>query len=167
MSSPLGQDWTWYTPHDAQGQMNIVSRPGAVVASRILHLLLLDYGRSPIHPTMGMAPKLFVALTARSAKYFQYHAREEILRWNQAVKIGITSLQVELEPQTRFRNDITINIGFGTDADISRETNLLTFGYWAYRGLSSDQGLKAFRDSVTLNSEPFPDFTDMPSEYLL
>jgi hypothetical protein len=165
MSSSLGQDWTWYAPHNAQGQMNIVSRPAAVIASRLLHLLLTDYGSSPLHPTLGLAPKLFVPLTDRSAKYFQFHAREEILQWNQAAKIGITSLAVELEPQTVYRNDITINIGFTSEAET--QINVLTFGYWAYTGAAYDQGLKTFRDGVTLNGQPFPYFTDPPSEYLL
>lgn len=165
--SSLGNDWTWFCPHNAQGQMNIVRRPAAVVASRILHLLLLDYGRSPIHPTMGLAPKLFVALTDRTAKYFQYHARQEILEWNRAAKIGISTLAVELEPQNIYRNDITINIGFGTDDDISQAINVLSFGYWAYTGAAYDQGLKTFRDNVTLNGEPFPYFTEMPAQYLL
>jgi len=163
--SSLGNDWTWFCPHNDQGQMNIVSRPGAVVASRILHLLLTDYGSSPIHPTLGLAPKLFVPLTERSAKYFQYHAREEILSWNEAAKIGITSLAVELEPQTVYRNDITILIGF-TAEDID-QTNVLTFGYWAYTGAASDQGLRTFRDGVTFNGEPFPYFTEPPAQYLL
>lgn len=145
--------------------MNVVSRPAAVVASRILHLLLTDYGSSPIHPTLGLAPKLFVPLTARSAKYFQYHAREEILKWNQAAKIGITSLAVELEPQNIYRNDITINIGFTAESESN--VNVLSFGYWAYTGAPQDQGLKTFRDGVTLNGQPFPYFTDPPSGYLL
>jgi hypothetical protein len=159
----LGRDWSWYEPHNQLGEMNIVSSPTRVVASRIIHLLLTPYGGDPIHPTLGMAPKLFDPISDKSVHYFVYHAQESILRWNKAAKIGMKSVTVEAEPLTEYRNDITINIYF--IPEVEEYADVLTFGYWLYTGAVYSNEVKPFRDSITLNGDPFPYFTDPKIPY--
>jgi hypothetical protein len=152
----LGNDWTFYSPSNDIGQMNILSSPVKVVASRILHLLLTQAGEDPIHPTLGIAPRLFEPLSSPSSQFFVYNAREEILKWNEAAKIGITGLSVEMESQQEYRNDITIRISFTTLGD--RTTNTLAFNYFAYTGARYENTVVEFIDGVILNGQPFPRF---------
>lgn len=154
----LGNDWTFYTPANKQGGLNIVKHPAKVVASRVLHLLLTVVGEDPIHPTLGLMMPLFIPLTAPSVQFFTYNAREEILKWNQVAGIGIKALAVEIAPQTVFRNDETINIRYIPETENAVST--LAFGYYAYTGIRQTKDIDEFVKGVILNGEPFPRFTN-------
>ncbi len=149
----LGNDWSWYPATNESGYFNIVSGVHAV-ASRILHIILTQPGEDPIHPGLGIIPNLFASLSSDNALFFLSNIQSEILAWNNVCKIGIKELNVQIESLNIYRNDLAISIYFKV-IGLTNTTNVLTFGYWEYRGVLASGSLTDFMANVRLNNTPF------------
>lgn len=151
----LGNDLTFYPPVNSRGELNIVNGTRAIV-SRLLTLLLTRQGEDSVHPTLGIAPELFEPLSYDEPHYLTTHIRQEIEAWNEAAKIGLTSLEVNINPQDVYTNEIYIYISFTAQGSrgTEDEMDVLTFGYWEWKG-ATYENLDEFKRSVSLNGQPF------------
>lgn len=103
---------------NSSGGLNIVSGIEAI-ASRILHLLLLQKGENPVFPEMGLAPALFIPLSDESVYAFQYEAQQMLTKWDQYFKkkgtgegIGFEQVWVKSETidgKIKLRVTFTVN----------------------------------------------------------
>lgn len=155
-SDPIGQQLTFYPPHNSHGQLNLVSGYRAI-AARILTLLLTRPGEDPIHPDMGYAPDLFDNLSQYSSQYYVTTIEQVILAWNTAGGIGLNRLTVEVDPQNVYTNEINISILFGISGYPS--VNTLRFGLSQYVG-ADYTSIPTFVNEITLNGAPFTGFTN-------
>jgi len=149
----LGQDFSWFPPQNARGQLNIVSGTRAI-CSRIFVLLLTRKGEYPHHPTLGFGPELFEPLSYKLPHYLVTNIRQEIIAWFEATGGGLDTLTVDINPQTVYTNEIEIYITF-TPVTARGKLNVLTFGYWAWAGFVHDQDIATFKRGIVLNGEPF------------
>ena len=151
--SHLGQDFSWFPPENARGQMNIVSGTHAI-CSRILTLLLIRKGEYPHHPTLGIGPELFEPLSYKLPHYFVTNIREEIIAWFEETGGGLDTLEVNVNQQDIYTNEIKIYITF-TPTGARGHESVLTFGYWEWTGFIHDRDLETFKRGVSLNGQPF------------
>jgi hypothetical protein len=172
----IGSEWALFPPHNNWGGLNIVgSYPddgntfdqaraiSHVVARRILVVLLMRPGESIFHVRLGIAPDLFDSLNSQTCSYFVYHCKEEIERWNRWGFIGISALQVSIDPQTVYTNCITVNITF--TAIGSGENSVLSFGYFQPSVYHNRvQSVAELIRNISLDGEAF-ELRSLPSEF--
>ncbi len=149
----LGNDLSFHSAN-FRGGLNVVNGTRAIT-SRLLTLLLTRKGEDPIHPTLGIAPELFEPLSYDEPHYLVYAIREEIQAWNKAAKIGLSSLQVEINSQNVYTNEIYVFVSFTPMGRTTGEIDVLTFGYWAWKGAIYDEDLETFIRGISFNGKPF------------
>ena len=150
-SQYLGSDWSWYPANNRRGTLNIVKGTKAV-CSRILHVLLTRKGEDPIHPDLGIAPMIFEPLSDVTPQFFVNMAQSTIAAWNNAGKIGISYLAVSADQPQPYQNEIIIRISFIPVQQASSTVDMLTFGFFQYKGAMYSGTFDAFLNSIRLNN---------------
>lgn len=148
MANFWGQQWTAYLPVTPLRQLNIV-RGDRVVFNRILHFLLLQKGEDPLHPEMGAAVPLFYPLTDDRAEWVVYNLKQDLINWNTWAAIGIKSLEVEVNNQREFTNELGISIRYTTIA--GGGATVLTFGFFDYDNARATGDVDRFLDAIAIN----------------
>lgn len=144
----IGSAWTLWTPYETRDGLNIV-RGTRKITHDILTVCLLRRGEDPMHPDMGLAPRLFEPLSGYAPQYWIYNIQQEILKW----VAGIQQLSVDVGEFEDYRNELTVRIQFVPKAE--PDAHVLTFGYYAYQGAIWNQGLDPLIRSIQLDGEPF------------
>ena len=148
MANFLGQQWTAFPLVTNSRQLNIL-RGVLVVLARILHLIFLEKGEDPVHPTMGLGVPLFYPLTDDRAEWAVYNVKSELINWNQWAAIGIKSLEVEVNDQRVFTNEISISIRYVPIG--AGESMVLTLGFFEYTKAKAEGNADAFLDAIVVN----------------
>lgn len=144
----VGSAWTLWTPYETRNGINIV-RGSRKITHDILTVCLLRRGEDPIHPDMGIAPRLFEPLSGYAPQFWIYNIQQEILKW----VAGIQQLSVDVGEFQDYHNELTARIQFVPRAQPDIHT--LTFGYYAYQGAIWNQGIEPLIRSIQLDGEPF------------
>lgn len=144
----VGSAWTLWNPYATRDGINIV-RGSRKITHDILTVCLLRRGEDPIHPDMGLSPRLFEPLSGYAPQFWIYNARQEILKW----VAGIEQLSVDVGEFRDYRNELTTKIQFVARAE--PDPHVLTFGYYAYQGAIWNQGIDLLIRSIQLDGEPF------------
>ncbi|MFQ3618058.1 MAG: hypothetical protein SNJ57_13200 [Cyanobacteriota bacterium] len=144
----LGSAWTLWSPYEIRNGLNIV-RGSRKITHDILTVCLLRRGEDPMHPDMGLSPRLFEPLSGYAPQYWIYNIQQEILKW----VAGIQQLSVDVGEFADYKNELTAKIQFVPKTE--PDTHVLTFGYYAYQGAIWNQGLDPLIRSIQLNGEPF------------
>jgi len=144
----IGSAWTLWPPYETRNGLNIV-RGSRKIAHDIFTVCLLRRGEDPIHPDLGISPRLFEPLSGYAPQFWIYNIQQELLKW----VAGIQQLNVDVGEFEDYRNDLTATIQFVPleEPDI----HVLTFGYYAYQGAIWNQGIDQLLSSIQLDGEPF------------
>lgn len=153
----IGQSWSLWPPGSVKDGINIVGG-SKKIASDILSVLLLRGGEDLIHWNLGWAPDMFDSMSLPDTQYWVYNAQQEIWKWVPGLASPpIVEIAGEYGssriPFPDPENGLTANIIF-TPAS-GPDSNVLTFGWYAYTGAIWNKDLATFRQGLTLNGAPF------------
>ena len=147
----LGKQWALFPPATDDGGMNLVSGVAAV-ASRIVHFLLMRPGEDPLLPDMGTAPNLFDPQNTQLEYIFLYQLDQDLTYWNTKARMGLSTWRLTMSPPD-LSGTRKVYVTFRVPSD--PYDHVLTFGYWEYLGFSNVGDAIAFKDSVSLDTNPF------------
>ena len=151
----LGSQWSLFPPHDSTGGMNITNK-ARTISSQILSIILTHKGTRYIYPSFGIAPDLFEPLSNYKPRYLAIHLKDEILKWNYKLNMGIEALDVGsiVYEDHRRENGIDLVIEFRPQNEVN--ANVLTVGYWEYIDILKNynqQSIRNFIREVRLNND--------------
>jgi hypothetical protein len=168
----FGAEWALFPPHDSQGYLNIVGESEdereieiiPLIGKRLCHIIFLNPGDDPFHPTAGFSPKLFESLNSRTHTYFVFHASQELNKWNQLGYLGCKTIEVAVDPQTVYTNSIAVDVNF-TPFDYE-EKNVLSFGYFQPKTYyDKSASMKELIQNLSLNGDSFNNQFSFPKSY--
>jgi hypothetical protein len=150
LSSHLGSGLSFYPIADEQGELRIVSGVWEV-AQKIVILLLMQKGESPLHPTMGAAPELFEPLSGEDPQAWRHTAELAVRHWIPSVENILIRFENKWAANTENRE--VAHITFSAVRVPGQHT--LTFGWSDYTGAVWNQDPEGFRRGIELDGTPF------------